>query len=59
MLTGHDPERDTAITPSREGEEVMAACPVRLCYRTIALSYSWALTAFWTSSASSNCPSSL
>ena len=37
MLTVPGAERDTAITPSREGEAVMAECRVLLCYRSIAL----------------------
>ena len=33
MLTARGPERDTAVTPSRESEGVTAACSVGLCYR--------------------------
>jgi hypothetical protein len=38
MLTGIAPEREPAVTPSRESEEVTAACSVQLCYWAIALS---------------------
>jgi hypothetical protein len=38
MLTGIAPEREPAVTPSREIEGVTAACSVQLCYRAIALS---------------------
>ena len=59
MLTARGAERDTAITPSREGEGVMAVCPVLLCYRSIALGNYQAETAFCTSRASSSWPESL
>ena len=38
MLTVRGAERDTAVTPSRESEEVTAAWSVLLCYWIIALS---------------------
>jgi hypothetical protein len=59
MLTAQGAERDTAITPSRESEGMMAACPALLCYQSIALRNCQAETAFWTSRASSSCPCSL
>jgi hypothetical protein len=38
MLTGRGAERDTAVTPSREGEGVTAARWGYLCYRVTAVS---------------------
>ena len=38
MLTAQGPERDTALTPSREGGGVRAAWPTGLWYRVVALS---------------------
>ena len=37
MLAARGAERDTAITPSRESEGVMAECRVLLCYQSVAL----------------------
>jgi hypothetical protein len=36
MLTVTGAERDSAVTPSRECEGVMAECQVLLCYQSIA-----------------------
>jgi hypothetical protein len=38
MLAVRSPERDRAVTPSRESVGAMAACSYSLCYRAIALS---------------------
>jgi hypothetical protein len=59
MLTARGAERDTAITPSRESEGVMAVCQALSCYGSVALCNCQAETAFCTSKARSSCPCSL
>jgi len=54
MLAGNFSERHATITPSREGEGVMVACPVHLCVVHVTLGERvccQALTAFCTSRA--------